>query len=162
MFRRRRGQVRATLSDEETQLLRGIIGEYLQLLDSEAEPGDPVRARLFPSASLDDPTVDHDYRELAAADLDAHKRATAATVLTSLDTLAISQRSELTAEEQEAWLVLLTDLRLAIGVRLGVTEETLETMPNANDPAQWPMAVLHYLGSLQDSLVTALQDSLRA
>ena len=157
MFRRRRGHVRATLSDEEIQLLRGVVGEYLQLLDSEPPPGDPVRARLFPSASMDDPTVDHDYRELAASDLDAHKRATASTVLASLDTLAKDQRSELDDEEQQAWLVLLTDLRLAIGVRLGVTEETLEAPFEPNDPSQWPLAVMHYLGSLQESLVSALQ-----
>lgn len=159
MFRRRRGHVRANLSDEEAHLLRGIIGEYLQLLDAEPQRDDPVRARLFPSASMDDPTVDHDFRELAGSDLDAHKRATAKTVLASLDTLSTEQRGELTDEDQQAWLVLLTDLRLAIGVRLGVTEETYESAFDPNDPSQWPLAVMHYLGSLQESLVSALQSA---
>ncbi|GAC1370195.1 MAG: hypothetical protein NVSMB32_14670 [Actinomycetota bacterium] len=157
MFRRRRGHVRLTLSEEESQVLKGLIQEYLSLLDAEAPPGDPVRARLFPSASLDDPTVDHDYRELASSDLDTHKRATAALVLGSIDRLAADQRSALGEEEQEGWLVLLTDLRLAIGVGLGITEESFDTLPDPNDPAHWPLAVMHYLGSLQESLVAALQ-----
>jgi hypothetical protein len=153
VFRRRRGQVRAALSDEEVELLKGIVREYLELLDVDSEPGDPVMARLFPSASLDDPTLAADFRELAGDDLDQHKRQTAARVLEYLEQ---GDNRPLTDEEQEAWLVLLTDLRLAMGVRMGVTEETFDTFPNPNDPAQWPMAVLHYLGSLQESLVAAL------
>ncbi|MEA2590748.1 MAG: hypothetical protein QOD62_579 [Actinomycetota bacterium] len=141
------------LSDEEGELLKGIVREYVELLDAERDPGDPVMARLFPSASLDDPTIETDFRDLAGDDLDQHKRQTATRVL---DYLENGDRRPLTAEEQEAWLVLLTDLRLAMGVRLGVTEETFDTFPNPNDPAQWPLAVLHYLGSLQESLVEAL------
>ena len=40
---------------------------------------------------------------------------------------------------------------------LGVTEETFQTVPNPHDPAQWPLAVLDYLGALQDSLVAVLE-----
>ena len=36
------------------------------------------------------------------------------------------------------------------------TDETFDTFPNPSDPTQWPLAVLHYLGSLQESLVAAL------
>jgi hypothetical protein len=146
--------VRVSLSAEEEGLLRQLIGEYLELLDTEPEPGDAVRARLFPSASLDDPELEAKFRELAGDDLDRHKRETAKRVLESLDA---DEPSPLTDDELEAWLVLLTDLRLALGVRLGVTEETFEAIPNPNDPTQWPLAVLHYLGSLQESLVAALQ-----
>jgi hypothetical protein len=141
------------LSDEEGELLTGIIREYQELLDAEREPDDPVMARLFPSASLDDPILEADYRDLASDDLNQHKRQTARRVLAYLED---GDRRPLTDEELEAWLVLLTDLRLAMGVRLGVTEETFDTFPNPNDPAQWPMAVLHYLGSLQESLVAAI------
>jgi Domain of unknown function (DUF2017) len=145
--------VRVALSDEESQLLQGIVHEYLELLDAEREPGDPVMTRLFPSASIDDPFLEADFRQLADDDLHEHKLLTARRVLEYLDA---GDRRPLTEEEQEAWLVLLTDVRLAMGVRLGVTEETFESFPNPNDPAQWPLAVLHYLGSLQESLVAAL------
>jgi hypothetical protein len=39
---------------------------------------------------------------------------------------------------------------------MGVTDETFDAFPDPSDPAQWPLAVLHYLGSLQESLVAAL------
>jgi hypothetical protein len=154
VFRRRRGQIRLALSEEESDLLRATIGEYLELLDAERDRSDPVIARLFPSASLDDPALDASYQQLAASDLDDHKRATARRALLSLDG---DRHDALGEEELEAWLVLLTDLRLAIGVRMGVTEETMERLPNPGDPAQWPLAVLHYLASLQETLVQALQ-----
>ena len=134
--------------------MRGLVQEYLDLLDAEHQAGDPVMARLFPSASLDDPTIDNDYRDLLGGDLDAHKRATANVVM---ETLQAEAAGPLDESQQEAWLVLLTDLRLAIGVRLGVTEDTLEAYPNPNDPAQWPLAVFAYLGELQATLVDALQ-----
>ena len=141
------------LSEEEGELLKGIVREYLELLDADREPGDPVIARLFPSASIDDPTLEADFRELSGDDLHEHKRQAAFRVLEYLEP---GDRRPLTDEEQEAWLVALTDLRLAMGVRLGVTDETFDAFPNPSDPAQWPMAVLHYLGSLQESLVAAL------
>jgi hypothetical protein len=154
MFKRRGRQVRVALSREDTALLRQVVQEYLDLLDADHEPEDPVISRLYPAASLDDPSVEAAYRELATSDLDQHKRETARRVLEYLES---GERRPLTAEEQEAWLVLLTDLRLAIGVRLGVTEETFQTVPNPHDPAQWPLAVMDYLGALQDSLVHALE-----
>jgi hypothetical protein len=141
------------LSEEEGELLKGIVREYLELLDADREPGDPVMERLFPSASMEDPNLEADFRELSSDDLHEHKRQAALRVLEYLDT---GDRHPLADEEQEAWLVALTDLRLAMGVRLGVTDETFDAFPDPSDPAQWPLAVLHYLGSLQESLVAAL------
>ena len=141
------------MSEEEGQLLKGLVAEYLELLDAGRDPADPVLTRLFPSASREDPKLDAEFRELLGDDLDQHKRDTAQRVLAYLEA---GERRPLTDEEQQAWLVLLTDLRLALGVRLGVTEDTFDVVPSPHDPAQWPLAVLHYLGSLQESLVAAL------
>lgn len=157
MFRRVRGQIRIALAPEEMELLKGLVREYLDLLDADPAPGDPVRARLFPSASLDDPAVDSEYRDLSMSDLDAHKRAAARTALVSLEDLSAHGRARLSDDEQQAWLVLLTDLRLVLGVHLGVSEESLDVAPDPADPAQWPLAVFGHLASLQDSLVVALQ-----
>lgn len=158
MFRRVRGQIRIALEPQEIELLQGLVREYLNLLDAEPAAGDPVRARLFPSASLDDPAVEAEYRDLSTSDLDAHKRAAARCVLASLEDLGAHGRAPLPdQEQQEAWLVLLTDLRLVLGVHLGVTEEALDSPPDPTDPAQWPLAVFGHLASLQDSLVVALQ-----
>lgn len=140
--------MKLSLSEQESDLLRRLISEYLELLDSPPDPNDNARTRLFPAASLDDPEVADQFRELSVLDLDAHKRRTAET---AAETLGSSK--DLSEEELEAWLVLLTDLRLIIGERQGVTEETMEKIPDPEDPAEWPLALLHYLGALQENLV---------
>ncbi len=135
-------------------MLRGLIREYLQLLDAADDGPNPVRARLFPRASLEDDQVDREYQEMAGSELDRHKRRTAAVALASLGEEG-GRQGTLADEERDAWLVLLTDLRLALGVRLGVTEETLERPPDPRNPEQAPMLVLAYLTALQESLVRA-------
>ncbi len=157
MFRHRRGHVWIALNEEEAGLLRRLIDDYLELLDSETEPDDPVVSRLFPSASLDDPEVRRQFRELSESDLDRHKRSSAKRVLDCLGSTGGLRAALKTEEDCEAWLVTLTDLRLALGVRLGVTEEILATLPDPKDPSQLPLAVLHWLGALQESLVEAIR-----
>src|SRR5260370_28757 len=98
-------------------------------------------ARLFPSASMDDPTLEADFRELAGDDLLGHKRQTAVRVLEYLDA---GDRRPLTEEEQEAWLVLLTDLRLAMGLRLRVTDYAFDSFPNPTDPPHWAPTASDY------------------
>lgn len=136
-------------------MLRRLIGEYLALLDSAADPGDPVIGRLFPPASLEDAGVAASYRDLAQDDLTRHKRHTAEVALGSLVEGGGRQRS-LDDDEMQAWLVVLTDLRLAIGTKQGVTEEVMDRPIDPNDPEQFPLAILHYLGALQESLVRSL------
>jgi hypothetical protein len=157
MFRRRRGRVWLALGEEEAGLLRRLIGDYLELLDAESEPDDPVLSRLFPSASLDDPELQRQFRELLGSDLEQHKRSSARRALDSLGSSGASRGALESEEDSEAWLVTLTDLRLALGVRLGVTEEMWATLPDPRDPEQLPLAILHYLGGLQESLVRALR-----
>ena len=55
------------------------------------------------------------------------------------------------------WLATLTDLRLALGIRLGVDEERMgaEVDPSAPDAAA--MTVLHWLGWVQEGIIHALQ-----
>ena len=158
MFRRRplgRGEVTVSLSNEETDLLRRLIMEYIELLDSAPDPTDAGRNRLFPAASHDDEEVARQFKNLVESDLDKLKRNNAQIARRSLGDLG-GWRGTLTEEEKEAWLVLLTDLRLVIGARQDVTEEVMERLLDPNDPDQWPLAVLHYLGALQESLVRAV------
>jgi hypothetical protein len=158
MFRRRPlggREVSVSLSVEETDLLRRLISEYVELLDAAPDPDDPGRARLFPAASMDDEEVTRQFRQLTESDLDKLKKKNAVIVRESLGDIG-QWRAILTEEQKEAWLTLLTDLRLVIGSRQGVTEEDMERLLDPNDPEQWPMAVLHYLGALQESLVRAV------
>ena len=110
-------------------------------------------ARLYPSASLDDAVVNKQYRDLVHSDLENHKRATARTALASLG--EGGWHGPVDEEQQQAWLVVLADLRLVLGVRLGVTEETMGLEPDPADPEQRPLALIHYLGWLQQSLIDA-------
>lgn len=151
-FRRGRG-ITASLSEQEADLLRRLIREYLEVLSSSNDEG-PVMKRLFPDASLDDEKVRVEYRELAEDDLAKHKRATADTALASLGPSG-PYRGRLSEHERDSWMVLLTDLRLVLGTRLGVTEEMMSADPDPADPEQWPLAVMHYLGWLQETLVEA-------
>lgn len=152
VFRTRRGEITVSLSGREADLLRGLVREYLQVLESDDD--DKVMRRLFPDASLDDDEVRTKYLELTRESLAGHKRAAAERALLSLGG-AGPWKSALSEDERDAWLVLLTELRLVIGTRLDVTEETMSKEPDPNDPEQWPLAVMHYLGWLQETLVEA-------
>ena len=140
------------LDPDEATLIRQVMKEYLALLDSDRSLEDPVMARLFPSASFEDAEVERTFRDMVQTDLDEHKRTTVAIVTAMLEPDDID--TEVNEEQIDAWLSLLTDLRLAIGVRLGVDEEMIEMPMDARVPEQWPLAVMHYLGALQDSLVS--------
>lgn len=155
MFRSSRGKIKVSLGEDETELLRMLVAEYQELLEAEHPPGDPVMDRLFPSASLDDDEVDRKFRDLSLEDLGKHKKETVQTALACLGEAGPWSQT-LSPEESESWLVLLTDIRLAIGARCEVTEEKMNLPVDPTDPVQWQMAVLHYLGSLQESLVGAL------
>ena len=154
MFNERRGRVSFRLNDGETALIRKLVQEYQALLD-EPTPGDPVLERLFPSANEQDPEVASTFRDLTFEDLDAQKRRNAEIVGA---TVAVDGPAQgvLTDEQSDAWVTLLTDLRLSLGTRIGVTEEMLEQSFDPEDPEQWSLALLHYLGALQESLVAAL------
>lgn len=153
MFRRgSHDRVSVSIRAEEADIIRRLITEYVELLGN---PDPPVRTRLYPAASLDDPEVEASFRDLSENDLARHKRATAAVALESLGEAGPWKRA-LDPDQQEAWLMLLTDLRLVIGTRQGVTEEMMERIPDPRAPDEWPLAVLHYLGALQESLVAAV------
>ena len=111
--RTRQGDYRLRLSDGERELLERLPAELLALL--AAEPDDPALRRLRPSAYEDDPEAEDEYRRLMDPELQEGRR-------DALRLLAdTAARDRLTTEELDAWLRALTDLRLALGTRLGVT-----------------------------------------
>lgn len=154
MFKRRLGKISASLGPQETELLRGLVSEYLDLLKTE-QSGDPVLKRLFPEAGGDDPEVTRQFNEVTGDELNRHKQNAVEIVMASLPESG-TWRETLSQEQWGAWLTLLTDLRLTIGTRLNVTEDTMEKQADPRDPQQREIAVLHYLGALQESLVSAV------
>jgi Domain of unknown function (DUF2017) len=141
------GGVELRLGNEERALLTGLAAELRALLDGE--PDDPSLRRLFPPA-YDDESDERGYRELTGDSLLDGRR-------DALDVLSrTADQEQLTAEEADAWLRALNDLRLVLGTRLDVQEDTFAEEPNLNDPRGQALAVYGYLSWLQEQLVHAL------
>jgi Domain of unknown function (DUF2017) len=145
--RTRQGDYRLRLSDGEQELLRRLPNELLALL--AADPDDPTLRRLRPSAYEDDTEAEGEYRRLMDGELQEGRRA----ALRVLAETATSDR--LTAEELDAWLRALTDLRLALGTRLAVTEDTYAREIDPREPDAHELAVFAYLSWLQEQAVEA-------
>ncbi|MDP9207458.1 MAG: DUF2017 domain-containing protein [Actinomycetota bacterium] len=152
-------RVRVRLANDEVAVLRGLPDQLRTVL-GEGED-EPVNRRLFPPAYLDVADIEQDaeFQRLMHDDLVAEK-------LTNLDlvtgTLARGTSSvrrwtvELTDEEATAWLGVLNDLRLALGVRLDITED-FDGDVDDTDPRAPALRLLSYLGWLEEQLLEALQ-----
>jgi hypothetical protein len=120
-------------------------------------PDDPVLARLFPDAYGDDPEAAGEFRRYTEQGLRSGKVAAARTVLATLP--AAGGRVRLSRGDAETWLRALNDVRLALGVLLGITED-YEHRLGSLDPADPREAYLHvydFLTYLQETLVRALR-----
>jgi len=122
-------------------------------------PEDEVLARLLPEGYRDDPEAAAEFRRFTERDLRSRKIAAASAVLA---TLGSGGKITLDADRAQAWLLLLNDLRLAIGTRLSITEDYESVAASlAPDDPQLPMYELYeWLTWLQDSLVRALAGDL--
>jgi Domain of unknown function (DUF2017) len=182
----RGGGARARLAAAEASLLRSLVGQIMSLVEPEGfdpaepddqaesddvvaaleamvhEPGadkppeDPVLARLLPDAYRDDPEAAGEFRKYTEPALRSAKHQAAREMLDTLpDT---GGRIQLTHEQALSWLKALNDVRLALGVRLGVTEEFEEQWGRLKpDDPQWAaFEVYAWLGAVQESLVQAL------
>jgi hypothetical protein len=140
--------------DPSTDPLARLVG-----IDPEAErPDDPALARLFPDAYPDDEEAADEFRRFTERSLRETKLANAAVVLDSLARADGESKLVLTDDESRAWLGTLNDLRLTLGSRLGIEEESHEFF--ASLPEDHPaFAVFHvydWLTFLQETLVQAL------
>lgn len=156
------GGVALSFAANEVEVLRGLAGQLDALVSGdEQEPGaDPVRDRLFPRAYLD-PTAEPEEEEFQSAvhgELVQGKSEAAAAVVASLDGAAAGRRGTVTVtldrEGVEVWVGALNDIRLALGVTLGVTEE-MSPVP-ADDPRAAGLDLYQWLTWLQGSLVEVL------
>jgi hypothetical protein len=138
----------------------GLPMDFAAILGTDgpsAPPEDPVLARLLPDAYGDDPEAAGEFRRYTEHDLRSGKVAAAQTVLATLP--ADGGRVRLSAGDAEAWLRSLNDVRLALGVVLGITEdyerEFAELDPD--DPREAYLHVYDFLTFLQETLVRALR-----
>ena len=181
-FRRTRGGgVRAGLAPTEASLLRSLVGQVISLvapdgpprgqdqpdglldwdaleagMDQPQTPEDPVLARLLPDGYRDDPEAAGEFRKYTESSLRSAKQQAAQEMLDTLP--EAGGKIQLTHDQAHAWLKALNDVRLALGVRLGVTEEFEEQWGrlSADDPQWAAYEVYAWLGAVQESLVQAL------
>lgn len=144
--RTRRGDYRLRIPPIERQILRSLPTQLRQLL----EEGDPALERLFPSAYPDEPQLDREFRELVEPELRSER-------LSSIEVMESTLDAERLDEEQlTAWLTTLNDMRLVLGTRLGITEETFERGVPDDHPEAPRYALYSYLGWLEEQIVSAL------
>ena len=126
------------------------------LSDSAMLPDDPVLARLLPDAYPDDAAAAGEFRRYTESGLRSGKVAAARTVLDTLP--EDGGRIRLSADEAQAWLRSLNDIRLALGVRLEVTEDREAMLERAgqDSPQAAGLWIYDWLTLLQETLVEAL------
>jgi len=185
----RGGGARARLAAPEASLLRSLVGQGMSLVEPEApadgpgtehsQPGedaelaaleamvhgpgadtppeDPVLARLLPDGYRDDPDAAGEFRKYTEPALRSAKHQAAQEMLDTLP--EEGGRIQLTQDQALSWLKALNDVRLALGVRLGVTEEFDEQWSRLKpDDPQWSaFEVYAWLGAVQESLVQAMK-----
>lgn len=145
--RNRKGLFEVRLPDQERALLRSVVPQLGELL--EGDLSDPAMRRLFPVAYADDPAKDAEYQRLVRDELAERRRVA---VRTMLDTIDASQLDE---AQLLAWMGAINDLRLILGTRLDVSEET--PMAAEPDDPEGPLVALYaYLGFLLETIVEAL------
>ena len=186
-FRKARGgRVETHLAPAEVAVLASVAADLVRLLTAEEEPGrprdpleelvglssgpvdppeDPALRRLLPDAYRaaafeGDPAraadASAEFRRFTDSDLRAGKRAAADAVLQALAGAADGHVA-LDRAAADAWLRFLTDVRLVLGVRLDVTDDTLDEPVVDDDPRLHALQVYRWLGWVQESLLSCLE-----
>ncbi|GGK05979.1 hypothetical protein GCM10010123_39940 [Pilimelia anulata] len=164
VFRRDGDECVASFAVDEVRVLRRVTTELVELLSARPDHNDPVVRRLFPDPYPDRPRDAAEYRRYTESELKAEKLDSAGIVLAGLGG---AEHGELRLDPgaADAWLRGLTDLRLALAVRLGIDADTdlaveidaaARQQPTA--PLAFQLSVYAYLGFLQESLLDALTD----
>jgi len=178
LFHRRFGRYTAAFEPEEAALIADLVDQVRQMLaarraEASADPlarmtgmvmapatppADPAIARLLPDFHASDPEFASTMRMLREPDLIALKDASAVRLLDSLP--RGGGTVHLDASAAQAWSATLNDVRLALAVRLNITEDDYQP-PVDTDPDGMEMAIFatyRWLSAVQDSLVNALMD----
>ena len=176
LFSRRFGRYTAVFEPAEATLLSDLVDQVRQMLAGRraevsadplahltgmvvappSPPADPALARLLPDFHASDAEFAAAMRMLREPELIGMKDASAVKLLDSLP--RGGGTVHLDAEAAQAWVATLNDVRLALGIRLEITDDDYEPPADA-DPDGMQMAIYatyRWLSAVQDSLVTAL------
>ncbi len=161
VFQRRRSACVASFDAVESEVLRDVLSQVMELVADDLDRADPVVARLCPAFYPDDGEASGDRHRYTDDDLKAVKLEQAGAVLGALPRGGGTVR--LDEEQAEMWLRALTDARLALGLRIDVGDDTdLEAeiddavLADPTSPRVQQLSVYAFLTLLQASLVEAL------
>lgn len=125
-------------------------------------PEDPAVQRLFPNPYPHDAAASSDFRRYTLRDQRDSKLAAVRLVLGDL---AATQHGghplKISDDHIEAWLKTLTNLRLSVATRLGITDaEAAEelAMVADDDPRAFMLSIYEWLGFAQETLLSAITD----
>jgi hypothetical protein len=151
----RGGVVVARLEPAESTVVGLLLDQLEQLLAADAEDvgDDPVLARLLPDGHRGDAEIAADYREMTESALRGGKADDLAIVRATLP--AQGGEVRLDADQAAAWLRSSNDLRLALGTRLDIQDDT-EPPEEITGEEDQQLAVYYWLTAMQGSLVDAL------
>jgi Domain of unknown function (DUF2017) len=148
--RTRRGEFELRLPEIERRVLRSLPAQVRALLEAR----DPSTVRLFPPAYPEDAERQAEYERLVREDLLAQRLQALGVVEETLDARRLS------ADQVAAWLGALNDIRLVMGVQLGIERDGDGEDVDDEDPRAPMFALYHYLGWLVSQAVDALAEGL--
>lgn len=154
--------IEAYLFEQEAQIFVDIAMDLRAIMETPALGEDPVRERLFPRAYLDptEETAEMAWAAFAHPELLESRVATLITMVGSIERLAPAPPDRdagelkmvlLSPEETESWLKGLNDLRLALGTKLGISDEEADVDPV--DPHAQLREIYDWLTALQQDLL---------
>jgi Domain of unknown function (DUF2017) len=153
------------LSDGEAVMSASAdpLEAMLDLDEPRETPDDPALRRLLPDAHADDPVAAAEFRRFTERGLRESKMTDAMVVIESIgdieDVEGADLEFELDTDQARSWLRCLTDMRLTLAERLGVTaddEEYWGSLP-ADDERVRVHEIYGWLGYLLESLLDAVQ-----
>lgn len=178
----------AVFDPAEADMLCNLAGQLVELLrdrngagESDADPlfaqvgmggplqppGDPVLQRLLPDAYRDAPEDAADFRRYTEQSLTSNKVHNAESIIESLVDGGFSSDADECAEKVEveldpgatqSWLRALTDIRIALAIRLGIEDEddVLIVAASSDESIQAMGQIYDWLGYVQETLIAAL------
>ena len=167
----------ANFSEAEREVLTNLVEQIIELLAERVDhhnddplaamvgitmhdtpPDDEVLLRLLTNAYADQVDAS-EFRRYTESTLRQKKQAHAMAMRMHLMS-AVDGIVEVDHEGANAWLGAMNDVRLALGVRLKVEQNSHEDLEllAPDDPMRGVYAVYSWLGWLQESLISALMD----
>ena len=132
---------------ENEDPLAALIG-----IDSQAaKPTDPISSRLFPDAYPDDPDASMEFRRFTERSLRDTNVTRAKRVLADLE-----GRTKLTlnSDQWQQWVGFLNSLRLALGTRLEIDQESWNEERSESDPLYQLHELYDWLTWMQETLIS--------